>query len=138
MTQTLRTFALQPENTAGKESWTLVATTNDRKEFVARFTGKQLERNRHSLAGAVANSKHPRTILSPTRKAPVPLTEDAGVRLALIHLTTGPIAKPDRSDAIRYGIDAMSSEEALYWYAYCTGPVASRALRALRTLLAEE
>jgi hypothetical protein len=138
MTQTLRTFTLRPEHTGGAEIWTLVATTNDREELIARFVGKRLGQNRHSLIGAVTSSKHARTILSPTRKAPIPLTEDAGVRLALTYLATGPIAKPNRSDAIRYAIGAMSSEEALYWFAYCTGPVASRALRALRILVAEE
>lgn len=138
MTQSLRTFTLEPEHAGGTEAWMLVTTTNDREEVVARFAGKHLERNRPALAGAVTSSKHPRTILSLTRRAPVLLTEDAGVRLALTYLATGPIVKPDRSDAIRYGIDAMSSEEALYWYAYSTGPVAPRALRALRTLLAKD
>lgn len=138
MNQTLRTFTLEPDHGDKREAWDLVATTNDRDEKVARFAGKHLDRHRHALAGAVTASKHARTILSPTRRAPIPLTEDAGVRLALTYLATAPITKPDRSDTIRNGIDAMTSEEALYWYAYCTGPSGSRALRALRTLLAEE
>ena len=138
MTHTLRTFTLHPDHGDSDEAWVLVATTNDRDEALSRFNGKHLNRHRQALANAVTSSKHARTILSPTRKAPIPLTEDAGVRLALTYLATAPIAKPDRSLTIRQGIDAMTSEEALYWYAYCTGPIAPRALRALRTLLAEE
>ena len=80
-------------------------------------------------------SKHPRTIVSPTRKAPIQLTEDAGVRLTLTALAVAPLSKASRVEAIRIGIDAMTSEEALYWYAYCTGPDANRALKALRMLL---
>lgn len=138
MNTSLRTFTLQPAPDGSGEAWDLVATTNQRDEPVARFAGKHLSRHRHALTAAVTASKHVRTILSPTRKVPIPLTEDAGVRLALTFLATAPIAKPDRADTIRHGIDAMTSEEALYWYAYCTGPGASRALRAVRTLLAEE
>ena len=137
MNQTLRTFALHPEANGAGESWDLIATTNATDETVARFSGRRLERSRHALTNAITTSKHPRTSLSPTRRAPILLTEDAGVRLALTYLATAPIAKPDRADAIRHGIDAMTSEEALYWYALCTGSDAPRALRALRTLLAK-
>jgi hypothetical protein len=36
-------------------------------------------------------------------------------------------------------IRAMTSEEAYYWYAKCTGgPAAERAQKALRVLLADE
>jgi hypothetical protein len=136
--QTLRTFRLEPDHSATSEAWDLVCTTNDRDEIVVRFNGKQIGRHRPALIAAVGASKHPRTILSTTRQAQIPLTEEAGVRLALTYLATAPIGKPDRADAIRHGIDAMTSEEALYWYAYATGPVGPRALRALRTLLAED
>ena len=64
--------------------------------------------------------------------------QDAGVRLGLTALATKPVLKSARVDAIRQGIQTMTSEEALYWYAYSTGPNANRALRALRTLLADE
>ena len=47
------------------------------------------------------------------------------------------LRKPTRVAAICRGVGAMSSEEALYWYAHVTSPKASRALRALRLLLAE-
>jgi hypothetical protein len=66
------------------------------------------------------------------------LDESAGVRLALVLLTTGPISKGARVDAMTGAIAHMSTEEAYYWFAKCMGPSASRARRALRILLAEE
>ena len=136
MTRIQRTFTLHvlPDDTSGYRLDVRVAT-NGATASVARLVDRQLVRLRTAIATAVTASKHPRTVVSPTRKAPIPLSEDAGVKLALTVLATAPLSKASRVEAIRIGIDAMTSEEALYWYAYCTGPDASRALRALRTLL---
>ena len=136
MTHIHRTFTLHviPDDTGGYHLDVNVAT-NGATTTVARLADRQLERLRSAVGMAVTASKHPRTIVSPTRKAAIQLSEDAGVRLALTALATAPLSKASRVEAIRIGIDAMTSEEALYWYAYCTGPDASRALRALRTLL---
>ena len=136
MTRLRRTFTLHviADDTGGYSLHVDVAT-NGTPETVARLVDQQLERLRTAVATAVTASKHPRTVVSPTRKAPIPLTEDAGIRLTLTALATAPLSKASRVEAIRIGVDAMTSEEALYWYAYCTGPDASRALRALRTLL---
>lgn len=116
----------------------VLATTNDQTERVIGLSGSKLDRLRSAVSGAVTDSKHARTVLSPTRKAPIELTEDAGVRLALVALAAAPIRKASRVEAIRHGIDSMTGEEALYWYALVTGPNASRALQSLRLLLAEE
>ncbi|MEX0666714.1 MAG: hypothetical protein WD313_00075 [Acidimicrobiia bacterium] len=116
----------------------LLVTSNGHSQSLARLEGKQLQRLRQAVLAAVTSSKQPRTALSPTRRAPVRLTEAAGVRLALAAMATKPISKPARVEKVRHGIDTMTSEEALYWYARCTGPAGARALRALRILLAEE
>jgi hypothetical protein len=60
------------------------------------------------------------------------------VRLALILLATQPVAKHARVRALVAGINAMSIEETYYWYSKCIGVEASRARRALRTLLADD
>ena len=136
MTRIRRTFTLHvvPDDTGGYKLEVNVAT-NGTPVSVARLTGRHLERLRTAVASAVTASEHARTIVSPTRTAPIQLSEDAGVRLALTALAVAPLSKASRVEAIRIGIDAMTSEEALYWYAYCTGPNTNRALRALRTLL---
>lgn len=133
-----RSFALQVMRDPSGYSVELTVTSNGDTTVLTRLEGDLMERLRPALVNAVVASKHPRTVLSPTRRAPIGLSEDAGVRLALMVLAAKPITKPRRVEEIRTGIDTMTSEEALYWYAQCTGPNSNRALRALRILLAEE
>jgi hypothetical protein len=85
-----------------------------------------------------ANGYRP-TDLGAGRRDPFTLAEETGVRLGLLFLAIRPITKVQRIEVIAQGIGAMTSEEAYYWYAKCTGgPAAERAQRALRVLLAEE
>lgn len=70
---------------------------------------------------------------------PFYLGEPSGLRLALILMAVKPLARHDRIEAIGQGIQAMSAEEAYYWFSKCTaGADAVRAQKALRVLLAEE
>lgn len=91
-----------------------------------------------SALTAVRVSGYEKTVLGVHRTRPIALTEEAGVRLALVLLTTAPLVKSRRVDAMARAVDAMSTEEAYYWYAKCVGEDAARARRALRLLLAEE
>lgn len=139
MTHTPRTFTLHVHpDTHGGYGVTLTVQTNGTVATATRIDGRHLDRLRPAVLGAVTASRHARTVLSPTRRAPIRLSEDAGVRLGLTALAAVPLTKTGRVDAIRHGIDTMTGEEALYWYALCTGPNHHRALKALRTLLAEE
>jgi hypothetical protein len=136
--QTPRTFELILIPDGSDYQVDVVVSSNGGSNRLVHLEGRLVERMRPALLGAVVASKRPRTSLSPTRTSPIRLTEDAGVRLALVALATAPLSKPARIEEIRQGVDAMTSEEALYWYANCTGPSARRALRALRVLLSEE
>lgn len=91
-----------------------------------------------SVLAALRESKLKPTQLSPARKKPLKLSEPAGVRLALVILGTAPLSRRGRVTEIEEGVAAMSTEEAYYWYAKCTGPEASRSRRALRLLLSDE
>ena len=91
-----------------------------------------------SVMNAVKSSGHGRSVLGPQRKAPIELTEEAGIRLALVLLTTGPVTKARRVDTMAAGIEHMAAEEAYYWYAKCVGSDAGRTRKALRIFLAEE
>jgi hypothetical protein len=139
MSRTRRTFRLDlhPDGVGGYHA-SLAVSTNGAPHVVAGIDPGRIDRLRPALLAAVTASNHPRTVLSPTRKTPIPLTENAGLRLALTTLATAPLRKTGRVDAIRHGIDQMTDEETHYWYALGTGPNRHRALRALRTLLAEE
>jgi hypothetical protein len=139
MTQTRRTFTLVvvPDRGTGYGIEIRAAVEDAAAEIVAGLKAPRFDRIRPAVLEALVASKHARTVLSPTRRAPIRLTEAAGVSLVLLVLATRPLRKPTRVAAICHGVSAMSSEEALYWYAHVTGPRASRALRALRLLLAE-
>jgi hypothetical protein len=91
-----------------------------------------------SVLVALRESKIPRTAVSAQRRKPLALAESAGVRLALVLLATAPITKRERVAAVQTGVQAMSTEEAYYWYAKLSGKQAARASRALRILLADE
>jgi hypothetical protein len=91
-----------------------------------------------SIMTAVKSSGHARTILGPQQQAPIVLSEEAGVRLALTLMATAPVAKPRRIEAILGGIENMATEEAYYWYSKCMGPESRRVRKALRIFLAEE
>lgn len=70
-------------------------------------------------------------------ETPFYLDEPSGLRLALILMAVKPLTRQDRIAAIGQGVQAMSSEEAYYWFSKCSaGPDASRAQQALRVLLA--
>ena len=104
---------------------------------VVATTPEQTARITDAIFAAARGSGHSPSVLAFTRKAPIQIDEVDGVRLALILLTTQPIAKHARVCAIVAGINAMSVEETYYWYSKCVGTDASRARKALRTLLAD-
>ncbi len=73
------------------------------------------------------------------RREPLPLSDAAGVRLGLLFLALGPLARVDRMERIAIGLRGMPEEEAYYWFSKCaTGREAGHARQALRILLAGE
>ena len=103
-----------------------------------RVNASRARRVLGSALSALKASGHSKTALGLHRPSPLVLTEEAGVRLAIVLLTTAPLLKSRRVEAIAGEVDSMATEEAYYWYAKCVGPDASRARRALRLLLALE
>ncbi|MBN1135446.1 MAG: ASCH domain-containing protein [Anaerolineae bacterium] len=94
----------------------------------------------HLLAALRANS-YKATDLARAAGAEEPfyLDELTGLRLALILLAVKPLTRHERIEAIGLGVQAMSAEEAYYWFSKCSaGPGAARAQKALRILLAGE
>lgn len=105
------------------------------KREVAYAKPAAVRRTQEAITGLLrANGNN----VSPSRRKPVPLDEDTGVRLVLTLLATAPVTKPYRTALIADGIARMSVEEAFYWYAHCASPDSSRALKALRIFLADE
>jgi hypothetical protein len=110
----------------------------DSGRIVAKANANHTRRVMPSLLEAVRASGHPKTILSSSRRAPIPLKEEAGVRLGLVLLAADPVVKSRRLEGITEGASDMTGEEAYYWYAKVTGPDGRRLQRALRLFLAEE
>lgn len=84
---------------------------------------------------ALVASSLERTAL-PFYRAPLSLSETAGVRLALLMEITMGMTRIDRIVSMAYGIDELSDEECYYWFAKCNGERASFGRKALRVLLA--
>jgi hypothetical protein len=105
---------------------------------VVRANAEHARRVMPSLLDAVRASGHPTTILSSSRRTPITLGEEAGVRLGLVLLATDPIAKSRRLEEMAEGVADMTGEETYYWYAKVTGRDGRRLRRALRLFLAEE
>lgn len=73
-----------------------------------------------------------------TRRAPIRLAEEDGVRLDLAFRAVPPLKLRTRIEEILHGIHEMSREEALYWHAKVSrtnGTTAENGLAALRVLL---
>ncbi len=107
-------------------------------QAIIRLGAPRTRRVLPHLVTAVKASRQPTSILGSERKKPIRLDEAAGVRLALVLLATGPLAKWQRVERVAAGVEAMTTEEAYYWYAKCVGQEGRRAQRSLRLLLAEE
>ena len=129
----LRIFQHQPGEMA------LELSEKDCQSQAVRIWGLPLKVMTETILNLLKKQGHRPTELSPKRKAPFPLDEAPGVRLALFLLALKPMSKPARMEEVVSGLAAMSDEEAYYWYAKCAGgPHATRSRKALRILLAEE
>lgn len=125
------TFGLVLEETYGENGHVLATQ-------VTTATPAQTGRIADAVFAAVRGSGHTASVLAFNRKTPIRLDEPDGVRLALILLTTQPVAKHARVRALVAGVNSMSIEETYYWYSKCIGTDAARARKALRILLADE
>lgn len=125
------TFGLVLEETYGENGHTLAV-------HVTAATPARTGRITDAVFAALRGSGHPPSLLAFSQRAPMRLDEADGVRLALILLATRPVAKHARVRALVAGVNSMSTEETYYWYSKCIGTEASRARKALRTLLADD
>lgn len=105
---------------------------------VVRASRAQTARVLDAVVMAVKGSGHVASVLAFTDGVAIALDEAPGVRLALTLFATMPVSKSSRVRAMVAGVNAMSIEEAYYWYSKCVGRDASRSRRALRLLLSDE
>lgn len=134
----------QPARDDSRFNLTVTETNGhrDHRREVARLPADRLELAADTLADALRTSTQPRTALKATRRAPIALAEDAGVRLTLALNAIHGITKPRRATTLLRAVGRMSDEECFYWYAHTVGAadpaVRRRRFKALRIFLAEE
>ncbi len=138
----VRGFQLVVEPTGSDEFGVRLELTNGSvttpAKTLASLRPREIASLMDALQAALRASHLQRTVLSSSRRKPILLDEAAGVRLALALVAVEPISRWSRREAILGGVAVMSTEEAYYWFARTTGPIASRARRALRILLADD
>lgn len=83
-----------------------------------------------------ANNYDPKT-LSAKRQSHYLLSEESGVKAAILFQTIQPLSQSDRINKIASGISAMSNEEAHYWFAMIANGKKKNALKALRVLFGD-
>ena len=110
---------------------------NGKSQVVAKANRRRMRDLSAFVTHAVRDSGHRRTAMHAGRRSPIPLSEEAGVRVALGLFATDGVRKGRRKAAMLSGVQEMAVEEAYYWYAKCVGSDGSRVRRALRLFLAE-
>ena len=106
--------------------------------LVARVWGTPFRCTVDRTLATIKDNGYRASDLSKTRGAPFILDEESGVRLGLVFLTTKPLRKLTRIEAISGAIWGMGAEEAYYWFSKCADLLTGRrARRALRILLAD-
>lgn len=108
---------------------------------VAWAQGLPLDVARPLIAAAVrANGESPAQLSRPGSdgQPPLELDETSGARIALALLAVQPLRKLERMQDVLRGMEAMSEEEALYWFSRVMRGPKARTLRAFRILLARE
>ncbi len=134
--RTERRFVLRL--TAGNGAWGLVLLEDTPwgLDKVAKASPAQARLLRGAVTEAVAADGYETETVGPHRKRPFNLTQAQGVRLALQILASVSLRDVARRSTVVGTLAAMSDEECLYWFAKARGADGSRALRALRLLLA--
>ena len=104
---------------------------------IGRLKGQALVQARQVVYGCLKSNNYDPKTLSQKRSTPYVLDEESGVNLALLFQTLQPLSKPDRIANIASGVQAMSNEEAHYWFAKVNNGSRNRALKAIRVLLGD-
>jgi hypothetical protein len=80
------------------------------------------------------SNHHKPAAIQHDKKKCLGLSEESGVRLALLFKAIAPLSNLDHIRTLQQAVWSMSDEEAYYWFSKCHGPNGRRGLRALRIL----
>lgn len=105
---------------------------------LGRLDAVMLDRALDTVRAWLRELGHRPSVLSAKRSDPIALDDDRAIRFALLFGALGPLEREDRIEAICDGIARMTREEAMYWHGKTRNGGRTRALQALRILLAGE
>ncbi|USR90953.1 hypothetical protein NEA10_19355 [Phormidium yuhuli AB48] len=104
---------------------------------IGRLKGQALVLSRMPIYTALKQNHYDPKTLSCKRKKPYILDESSGICLGLLFRALQRLRKLERIANIAAGVEAMTQEEAHYWFAKIESGQHPSALRALRVLLGE-
>ena len=108
-------------------------------QLVVRVRGTPMRAMMDRVLMTIKKEGYRASDLSRSRKAPFRLAEEPGVRLGLLMLALKPLRKTSRMSDISEYVQAMTEEEAYYWFSKTTDAnVGRRCRKAMRILLARE
>jgi hypothetical protein len=114
----------------------------DAPEQVVRIWGLPFQAGSDAMLSLVQEAGHRISAFSPTDGSGLPLAEEEGVRLCLLAMALKPLRKLERIREIQHGVEAMSREEATYWFSKAVGADSyndrRRIMKAMRILLSPE
>lgn len=105
---------------------------------LSRIEGWHLQLAENLVRRALDSNGYRMADLTRTRRTPLRLSEEDGVRLDLAFRAIPSLKRRTRIEDILHGIHEMSREEILYWHAKTSrdnGTLAENGLQALRVLL---
>jgi len=108
-------------------------------QAVVRVQGVPMRAVIDQILATIKQAGYRPSDLARSRKVPFHLTEEQGVRLGLVMLAVKPLRKTSRMAEVSEHIQAMTAEEAYYWFSKVTDTrQGRRSQKALRILLAKE
>ena len=108
-------------------------------QLIVRVHGTPMRAVIDHILATIKRAGYRTSDLSRSRKAPFRLTEEPGVRLGLLMLAVKPLRKTSRMTDISGQVQAMTEEEAYYWFSKTTDKQAGRRCgKAMRILLSPE
>lgn len=111
----------------------------DNWPLVVRVHGVPMRAVMDQILTTIKQGGYRPTDLARSRKVPFALSEEHGVRLGLLMLAVKPLHKTSRMAEVSEHIQAMTAEEAYYWFSKVTDNCQGRrSQKALRILLAKE
>ena len=107
--------------------------------LVVRVSGVPMRSVMDQILTTIKKAGYRASDLARGRKAPFHLAEEPGLRLGLLMLAVKPLRKTSRMTDISEQVQAMTDEEAYYWFSKITDPLHGRRYsKAMRILLARE